>query len=359
MTAATEGTLSGSSWFKVIGLTAVAWLLELGAFFIVVGSALSGSVVVASEVFMPVPGTLATLIPGAPGHFGTFDFFAAEGFRDQRTALRKSVGGSSCVPHRRPRAGHSSWQLSAHRRPTRLAPCPLIVEFMKCRVSRSRQTRPVHAWSWWELDSRACPRLMNSRGEAFGQLSWKPSPRSGVWQPAFRSMGHVSNAFITTGSQMIITSSSCARIGLENRVVYKPTRTGMYFANQIYRLSTPLDVLRFSALPVFDRVRLGLTVLRARRVRNWCEIDHLSAAEWLRKLGGDRAFRLVWEPLLRGEFGPHAEEVSAAWFWSKLRLRGGSRGARGEEQLAYFRGGFAALADELVIYHLEAAERCA
>ena len=137
-------------------------------------------------------------------------------------------------------------------------------------------------------------------------------------------------------------------LGLEDRVVYKPTRTGMYFANQIYRLSTPLDVLRFSALPIADRARLGLTVLRARRVRNWREIDHLSAAEWLRKLGGDRAFRLVWEPLLRGKFGPHAEEVSAAWFWSKLRLRGGSRGARGEEQLAYFRGGFAALADELV-----------
>jgi protoporphyrinogen oxidase len=137
-------------------------------------------------------------------------------------------------------------------------------------------------------------------------------------------------------------------IGLEARVVYKPTRTGMYFANQIYRLSTPLDVMRFPVLPVADRVRLGLTVLRARQVRNWREIDHLSAAEWLRKLGGDRAFRVVWEPLLRGKFGPHAEDVSAAWFWSKLRLRGGSRGARGEEQLAYFQGGFAALADELV-----------
>jgi protoporphyrinogen oxidase len=137
-------------------------------------------------------------------------------------------------------------------------------------------------------------------------------------------------------------------LGLQDRIVYKATRTGMYFANQIYRLSTPLDVLRFPALPLSDRVRLGLTVLRARRVKDWREIDHLGAAEWLRRLGGDRAFRVVWEPLLRGKFGPHAEDVSAAWFWSKLRLRGGSRGARGEEQLAYFRGGFAALADELL-----------
>ena len=137
-------------------------------------------------------------------------------------------------------------------------------------------------------------------------------------------------------------------LGLEDRVAYKPTQTGMYYANQIYRLSTPLDVLRFHVLPVADRLRLGLTVLRARQVRDWRELDHLTAAEWLRKLGGERAYRIVWEPLLRGKFGPHADEVSAAWFWSKLKLRGGSRGKRGEERLAYLRGGFAGLADELV-----------
>ena len=137
-------------------------------------------------------------------------------------------------------------------------------------------------------------------------------------------------------------------LGLEDRLVYRATRTGMYFANRLYRLSTPLDVLRLPVLSLADRLRLGLTLLRARRVRDWREIDHVGAAEWMRKLGGDAAFRVIWEPLLRNKFGPYAEDVSAAWFWSKLRLRGGSRGARGEERLAYFRGGFAALADELV-----------
>jgi protoporphyrinogen oxidase len=138
-----------------------------------------------------------------------------------------------------------------------------------------------------------------------------------------------------------------SELGRESDVIYRRTRTGMYFANKIYRLSTPLDVLRFPALSIADRIRLALTIVRARRVRNWKAIDHLSAAEWLRALGGDKVFQVVWEPLLRGKFGAHAEEVSAAWFWSKLRLRGGSRGSRGEEQLGYFRGGFAALIDEL------------
>ena len=56
---------------------------------------------------------------------------------------------------------------------------------------------------------------------------------------------------------------------------------------------------------------------------------------------------MVWEPLLRGKFGDLAEEVAAVWFWNKLKLRGGSRGKVGAEQLAYYRGGFVALADTL------------
>jgi protoporphyrinogen oxidase len=51
--------------------------------------------------------------------------------------------------------------------------------------------------------------------------------------------------------------------------------------------------------------------------------------------------------LLKGKFGPYAEEISAVWFWNKLKLRGGSRGKNNEERLAYFKGGFVGLADAL------------
>ncbi len=137
-------------------------------------------------------------------------------------------------------------------------------------------------------------------------------------------------------------------LGLEDQVRYSVTRAGMYFANRLYGFSRPLDLLRFSPLPMRDRLRLGLMLLRARRIADWRDLDHESAAAWLRRNCGERAYRVVWEPLLRGKFGRHAEEVSAAWIWSKLRLRGGSRGRGGGERLAYFRGGFAALADAIV-----------
>ena len=138
-----------------------------------------------------------------------------------------------------------------------------------------------------------------------------------------------------------------AELGLSDCVLERPTRTGMYYAHDFFKLSTPADLLRFSPLPFGSRVRLGLLTLRARRVRDWRRLEDVTAADWLRSLGGERAYRVVWEPLLRGKFGDLAEDVAAVWFWNKLKLRGSSRDKGGGERLAYFRGGFAALADAL------------
>jgi len=136
-------------------------------------------------------------------------------------------------------------------------------------------------------------------------------------------------------------------LGERDRIVYRPTRTGMYFANRIFRLSSPADVLRFAALPPVDRVRLGLLALRARAVKDWRALESETAEEWLIRLGGERVYEVVWQPLLEGKFGPYASQISAVWFWNKLKLRGGSRGSNGAEMLAYYRGGFAALADRI------------
>jgi len=136
-------------------------------------------------------------------------------------------------------------------------------------------------------------------------------------------------------------------LGLTENVTINPTNTGVYYANNFFKLSTPWDLLNFTPLPFLDRIRLGLLALRARRVKNWQELEDKTAAEWLKELGGGNVYRIIWEPLLKGKFGPVAEQISAVWFWNKLKLRGGSRGKGGEERLAYFKGGFIALAEAI------------
>jgi protoporphyrinogen oxidase len=136
-------------------------------------------------------------------------------------------------------------------------------------------------------------------------------------------------------------------IGLEDQVVLRPTRTGMYYAKSFFKLSSPLDLLKFTPLSFLDRIRLGTVVFRARAVKDWMRLEGQTAKEWLIRICGERVYKVVWEPLLVGKFGPFADQVSAVWFWKKIALRGGSRSSDGREVLAYYRGGFAALADAL------------
>ena len=131
-------------------------------------------------------------------------------------------------------------------------------------------------------------------------------------------------------------------------IEWKPALTGSYYFKQPFRLSSPLDLLRFKPLPFLDRIRMGLMVLRARRIKHWEELDDQTAKDYIIKTAGKRVYEVVWEPLLRGKFGPHAEEVSAAWLWCKFVDRGGSRSKSGFEELGYVKGGFGTIYQAIV-----------
>jgi protoporphyrinogen oxidase len=133
----------------------------------------------------------------------------------------------------------------------------------------------------------------------------------------------------------------------EDRIVIRPTRTGMYYANNFFKLSSPLDLLKFNPLSLINRIRLGFVVLAVRLVNDWKKLEHITAKDWLIKICGKQGYSVVWEPLLKGKFGRYSETVSAVWFWNKLKLRGGSRGEAGKENLAYYKGGFASLAESV------------
>jgi protoporphyrinogen oxidase len=138
-----------------------------------------------------------------------------------------------------------------------------------------------------------------------------------------------------------------ADLGNEDAILRRPSMTSTFVGNRFFRLASPVDLLRFTALPLVDRFRLGLMTLRVRHISEVEGLEDRTAVEWLQSLGGRRSYDVLWEPLLRGKFGDAADDVAAVWMWNKLKLRGSSRGRGGKEELAYYRGGFAALADEV------------
>ncbi len=137
-------------------------------------------------------------------------------------------------------------------------------------------------------------------------------------------------------------------LGIGDKIRYKKSNTGLFFANSIFRLSSPLDLLTFSPIPLIDRIRTGLMALYARRISDWKPLEDILARDWVRKIGGAKAFKAIWEPLLQGKFGPEANSISAVWFWNKLKLRGSSRDDSGGESLVYLDGGFRSVTSRLI-----------
>jgi protoporphyrinogen oxidase len=129
-------------------------------------------------------------------------------------------------------------------------------------------------------------------------------------------------------------------LGLGDQFQWHETNTGLYFGGRVFRLATPLDVLRFTPLSFVDRIRFGLLAILPRFVRDWRTLENITAKEWLRRLAGPRVYQVVWEPMLRSKFGRYYDQIAAVWIWNKLVLRGGSRGRGAAEILGYQLGGF-------------------
>jgi protoporphyrinogen oxidase len=136
-------------------------------------------------------------------------------------------------------------------------------------------------------------------------------------------------------------------LGLEDQLAFKSSQNGLFFANSIFRLSSPWELLSFTPIPFLDRVRTGMMALYARQINEWMPLEKITSEEWIKKIGGKKAFEAIWKPLLFGKFGSEAPNVSAVWFWNKLKLRGSSRAKDGTESLAYYAGGFGALTDSI------------
>jgi protoporphyrinogen oxidase len=106
--------------------------------------------------------------------------------------------------------------------------------------------------------------------------------------------------------------------------------------------------MRFTPIGLADRLRLGLVSLYLRRVRDWRRFEDTTAAEWLPKWVGRPAYEAVWEPLLRGKFGKHYQDVGMTWLWGKIALRFASRATgMGREVLVYPMGSFGEVFDTL------------
>lgn len=121
-------------------------------------------------------------------------------------------------------------------------------------------------------------------------------------------------------------------LGLADDLVFAATTTGIYLDGKTIDFSTPQDMLRFPPIRFHDRVRFGVSSAALKVIRRGERLGDRSALAWTRRWAGKAATEAIWEPLLRGKFGPHAERISMAWLWARIHFR--------TFKLGYLVGGF-------------------
>ncbi len=141
-------------------------------------------------------------------------------------------------------------------------------------------------------------------------------------------------------------------LGLGERLAWLESSVGFYLggrhSGRIWDFATPMDLLRFKPLSIFQRIRVGVWTLLLQKTSSYRNFENITAKDWLSRRMGRRGYEVIWEPLLRGKFGAFYDQIGMTWIWGKVRLRVASRkGAGQRERLGYPMGSFGEVIDVL------------
>jgi protoporphyrinogen oxidase len=137
-------------------------------------------------------------------------------------------------------------------------------------------------------------------------------------------------------------------LGIADKMRWRPTSMGFFHQNRLYAWGDPLALLRFPSLSILEKLRYGLFAFVSVRRNSWAAIETESAKEWILRWCGQSIYDRFWKPLFDLKFYEYAENISAAWIWTRIRRIGRSRKSMFQEELGYIEGGSLTLVNALI-----------
>jgi protoporphyrinogen oxidase len=138
-----------------------------------------------------------------------------------------------------------------------------------------------------------------------------------------------------------------AELGIAEKMQWRHTTMG-FFDGQLHPWGDPISLLRYPSLSLWNKIRYGLFALVCVRRNRWDAIEHESARSWILRWCGQSVYDRLWKPLFEHKFYHYADNISAAWIWTRIRRIGRSRKSMMEERLGYIEGGTITLVNALV-----------
>ncbi len=135
-------------------------------------------------------------------------------------------------------------------------------------------------------------------------------------------------------------------LNLNDKIIWNPAKLGFFYNGKVHSLTNATDLLKFEPLSFSEKMKLGLSISRLKKIKNWRDLENVSAKAWFLEHCGEKVCKVIWEPLLKTKFGTESENVSAAWVWGRIKARIKPR-FFSKERLGYLHGSFQILINKL------------
>ena len=137
-------------------------------------------------------------------------------------------------------------------------------------------------------------------------------------------------------------------LGLGDKMRWRETSMGYFSGGKLHKWGDPFALLTYPEVSLIARLRYGLLAFVSTKKASWDELETTSARDWIVGWAGQEAYDKLWKPLFDLKFYEYADNVSAAWIWTRVKRIGNSRKSMFQEELGYLDGGSEVLVDRLV-----------
>ena len=128
-------------------------------------------------------------------------------------------------------------------------------------------------------------------------------------------------------------------LGLGDRMRWRATSMGYFIDGRLHPWGDPVSLLRFPGLDLLSKLRYGALMFWSTRRARWDALETTSAKDWITRWCGQRVYDRLWRPLFGLKFYQYADNISAAWIWTRIKRLGRSRRSLMQEELGHIEGG--------------------
>ncbi|MCL2453608.1 MAG: NAD(P)/FAD-dependent oxidoreductase [Alphaproteobacteria bacterium] len=146
----------------------------------------------------------------------------------------------------------------------------------------------------------------------------------------------------------VSTFALMAELGLGDRMRWRTTSMGYFAGGRLHPWGDPVSLLRFPEISLLSRIRYGLFAFVSTHRKRWDAIETESARSWITRWCGHEVYDRLWKQLFELKFFQYADDISAAWIWTRIKRIGRSRRNLFTEELGYIDGGSQTLVDALI-----------